>query len=133
MITGTTDEFGRFNVPCADLPRDIGSNFLLKLDERSLPTGYRMTTENPRVMRLTAGKMIEMNFGATISRIVRIEVTDGAFETVDGKVQMRSDFVEGVSNSLGGRRSTPSNLRIIYTLGADGERAANQRMASVVG
>ena len=39
----TTDKHGRFNVPCAELPdADIGSNFLLKLDTRTLPTGYRL-------------------------------------------------------------------------------------------
>ena len=51
----TTDEHGRFHVPCAALPEKIGSNFILKVDPRSLPSGYRMTTENPRVVRLTAG------------------------------------------------------------------------------
>ena len=30
---------------CAELPREMGSNFTIKLDTRSLPTGYRLTTE----------------------------------------------------------------------------------------
>ena len=30
-----------------------GSNFILKLDTRTLPTGYRMTTVNPETVRLT--------------------------------------------------------------------------------
>lgn len=59
----TTDKAGRYHVPCAALPKDIGSNFLLKLDVRSLPTGYRVTTENPRVVRLSAGLMSRLNFG----------------------------------------------------------------------
>jgi uncharacterized repeat protein (TIGR01451 family) len=75
----TTDEFGRFHVPCAMLPDDRGSNFILKVDTRSLPTGYRLTTENPRVVRLTPGKMTEMNFGATLTRVVRIDLNDRAF------------------------------------------------------
>ncbi|WP_299685935.1 hypothetical protein [uncultured Tateyamaria sp.] len=76
----TTDKFGRFNVPCALLPdQRIGSNFLLKLDDRSLPTGYRVTTENPRVMRVTAGKMVEMNFGARLGNLVEIDLTATAF------------------------------------------------------
>lgn len=41
----TTNSHGRFSVPCAALPADIGSNFMLKLDTRTLPTGYRLTTE----------------------------------------------------------------------------------------
>ncbi|MFA5581228.1 MAG: hypothetical protein WDA25_04670 [Paracoccaceae bacterium] len=33
-----TDEHRRYNVPCATLPQSIGSNFMLRLDERTLPT-----------------------------------------------------------------------------------------------
>ncbi|WEX11566.1 hypothetical protein [Chelativorans sp. AA-79] len=61
-----TDERGRFHVACADLPEGpTGSNFVMKVDTRSLPTGYRLTTENPRMVRLTAGKLAKLNFGAT--------------------------------------------------------------------
>ena len=127
----TTDEFGRFHVPCAELPRDIGSNFLLKLDERTLPSGYRMTTENPRVMRLTAGKMSEMNFGAAISRVVRVELSDQAFFQADGKDRPRPELTEGLRQLLGQIASTPSNLRIVYQVGADGERLARARMRAV--
>ena len=67
----TSDEHGRYHIACADVPNaNIGSNFILKVDERSLPTGYRMTTENPRVERLTRGKISKINFGASIQRAV---------------------------------------------------------------
>ncbi len=75
----TTDEYGRFSVPCAALPRDRGTNFLLKLDPSSLPSGYRVTTENPRVMRLTPGMMTEMNFGAARARLLRVDLDAAAF------------------------------------------------------
>ena len=58
-----TDEYGRFHVPCAINADKIGSNLILKLDPRSLPKGYRLTTENPRVLRLSAGKLGKINFG----------------------------------------------------------------------
>ena len=39
---------GRFHIACAAVPdEERGSNFILKLDDRTLPTGYRLTTENP--------------------------------------------------------------------------------------
>ena len=57
----------------------IGSNFILKLDPRTLPTGYSLTTENPRVVRLTRGKLTKLNFGASIGREVRIELSGAAF------------------------------------------------------
>jgi len=60
----TTDEFGRYHIPCAAVPDSrIGSNFILKVDPRSLPYGWDTTTANPRSIRLTRGKFGELNFG----------------------------------------------------------------------
>ena len=80
-LIATTDEHGRFHITCAAVPdEDRGSNFILKLDDRTLPTGYRVTTENPRVQRATRGKMLRFNFGATIHRVVGLDIADGVFE-----------------------------------------------------
>ena len=45
----TTDAQGRFHIPCPEIPNENrGSNFILKLDDRTLPSGYRLTTaESP--------------------------------------------------------------------------------------
>ena len=60
----TTDEFGRYHIACAAVPNSrIGSNFVLKLDTRTLPLGWDTTTDNPRSIRLTRGKFGELNFG----------------------------------------------------------------------
>lgn len=76
----TTDTEGRYHVPCADIPQYTrGSNFVMKLDERSLPTGYRLTTENPGDVRMTAGKMSKLNFGVALYRVVRVDVSAQAF------------------------------------------------------
>jgi hypothetical protein len=50
-----------------------------------------MITENPRVQRATRGKMIRFNFGATIHRVVRIDIADGVFEpdTTELRIQWR--------------------------------------------
>jgi uncharacterized repeat protein (TIGR01451 family) len=70
-----TDEFGRFTLPCEALPPPMGQPFQLKLDERTLPAGFEMTTENPLVVRLTAGTVVLMPFGATLpERTVSIDV-----------------------------------------------------------
>ncbi len=120
----TTDEHGRFHVPCAELPKAIGSNFTLKLDTRTLPSGYRVTTENPRVVRLTAGKMAKMNFGAAIGKVVDVDLTDRAF--VPGEAQPKAALAKGVDGLLEQIRSTPSVLRLSYILQQD-EDAANAR------
>ncbi|RLA16326.1 MAG: hypothetical protein DRQ62_16370, partial [Gammaproteobacteria bacterium] len=77
----TTDQHGRFHITCAVVPNEVrGSNFIMKLDDRTLPSGYRITSENPRVQRATRGKMLKFNFGAVIHRVVRLDLADGVFE-----------------------------------------------------
>ena len=76
----TTDEFGRYHVACDIIPADrIGSNYILKLDSRTLPTGYSITSENPRVVRVTQGKIAKINFAATRLRTINVELNDGSF------------------------------------------------------
>jgi uncharacterized repeat protein (TIGR01451 family) len=76
----TTDKKGRFHVACADIPNSaIGSNFLMKLDARTLPAGYQLTTENPRDVRLTRGKVTKLNFGAAKNRDIELELKRDAF------------------------------------------------------
>ena len=77
----TTDKNGLYHVACADVPdASIGSNFLMKLDPRTLPQGYRITTENPRDVRLTRGKVTKLNFGAQRSHEVQLALTRDAFQ-----------------------------------------------------
>jgi uncharacterized repeat protein (TIGR01451 family) len=60
----TTDAFGRYHITCAAVPdAEIGSNFVLKVDTRTLPLDWDVTTDNPRSVRLTRGKFGELNFG----------------------------------------------------------------------
>ena len=51
----------------------------MKLDDRTLPSGYRLTTENPRMIRMTRGKIGKLNFGVAIHRVVRLDITRDAF------------------------------------------------------
>lgn len=76
----TTDDAGRYSIPCGAIPNGFrGSNFVLKLDERTLPVGYEPTCGNPLSTRATRGKMSKLNFGAAPRRVVRIELFDDAF------------------------------------------------------
>ena len=109
----TTDEHGRYHVPCAELPADIGTNFIMKLDPRSLPTGYRVTTENPRVVRLTAGKFAKLNFGASISNVVRINLNANVFETTS---KPKEAFKKAIRNLLTEIKDKPSVVRLAYVL-----------------
>lgn len=123
----TTDEHGRYSVPCAALPDDIGSNFTLKLDPRSLPTGYRVTTENPRTMRVTAGIATEMNFGAALGRVLDVDLTAAAFdgdEPID-----RLD--QGIGRLLEQVVDTPAVVRITYFRDGESTQTALNRIAEL--
>jgi uncharacterized repeat protein (TIGR01451 family) len=122
----TTDEFGRFHVPCAETPSDIGTNFSLKLDTRSLPTGYRVTSENPRVQRLTAGKFAKINFGATISNVIRIELNARAFTQNDS---LSPAFERAVKGMVSKFKDRPSVVRLTYLRdGSISQTLASQRL-----
>src|SRR5690606_16051812 len=128
----TTDQHGRFHVACADLPdARIGTNFIMKLDERTLPTGYRLTSENPRVVRLTAGKMTELNFGASIGRVVRLDLTGEAF--VSGRVDLQAQWEAGIDQliELPGREQDV--LRLSYVDAASDPQLAEARVKHMKG
>ena len=124
----TTDEFGRFHVPCAELPREMGSNFTLKLDTRSLPAGYRLTTENPRTIRVTPGKMAKVNFGVSLSRVVRIDLSAPAF-TAEG--QPTAALQQGVAGMVAQLQAEPSVLRLNYRLSGESDAVALKRLDQV--
>jgi len=125
----TTDEHGRYHVPCAELPSDIGTNFIMKLDPRSLPSGYRVTTENPRVVRLTSGKFAKINFGAAISNVIRINLNAKAFEAGS---QPKAQFKQAIQNLVKTMQETPSVVRLTYVFN-DGatDQQARDRMRAV--
>ncbi|MEP3441196.1 MAG: SdrD B-like domain-containing protein [Sulfitobacter sp.] len=123
----TTDEHGRFNVPCAELPDASGRNFTLKVDERSLPTGYRMTTENPRSLRLTAGIATEMNFGAALGRVLDVDLTAAAF---NGEEPVKR-LDDGLVSLLTKVAKTPSVIRISYFTNGEDKKLALRRVAKL--
>jgi len=112
-IEAKTDKHGRFHITCAVVPNeDRGSNFIIKLDERSLPGGYRVTTENPRVERATRGKMLKFNFGAGIHRVVRLDMADAVFEP--NTTEIRPQWLSRVSLLMEKLVEAPSILRLAY-------------------
>ncbi|MEN8140314.1 MAG: isopeptide-forming domain-containing fimbrial protein [Thermodesulfobacteriota bacterium] len=126
----TSDEHGRFHITCAAVPdEDRGSNFILKVDERSLPSGFRLTTENPRVQRLTRGKMARFNFGATIHRIVRLDIAAGVFEpdTTELRPQWQGKIVQ-LLTELG---KGPAVLRLSYLADIEDEDLVEERLETL--
>ena len=126
----TTDKHGRFHVACADIPdADIGSNFILKLDTRTLPTGFKMTTANPRIVRLTAGKMSKMNFGAAITRLVRFDMTEEAF--IKGSDELKPQWQKAINKLMAVLKTDKSSLRLTYFAKTRDKKLAADRIVAV--
>ena len=126
----TTDKHGRFHVPCADIPdAATGSNFIMKLDPRTLPTGYVVTSENPRVVRLTRGKITKLNFGASLLRQVALDVSDEAF--VPGGLTLSPAWAGGVERLIAVLEEEPSVLRLNYRTDASPAALASRRLAAM--
>jgi len=113
----TTDEYGRYHIACAATPKvGIGSNFILKLDDRTLPGGYVVTTENPRVIRLTQGKMSQLDFGIGMLRPVEFQLEDKAF--VAGSTELTEAARAQVDTLVNVLEQQSSVLTLIY-MGSD--------------
>lgn len=126
-LIGTTDQYGRFHITCAMVPdEDRGSNFILKLDDRTLPTGYRLTTENPRVQRATRGKMLKFNFGATVHRVVGLDLADGVFEP--DKTEFRVQWRPNLKVLIEELKKASSVLRLSYLADVEPEGLVRDRL-----
>src|SRR4029077_3900353 len=120
-LVAKTDQYGRYHITCAIIPdENRGSNFVLKLDDRSLPTGFRMSTEPVQIERATSGKALRINFGASIYRVVAIDLSDAAFEP--GTTEIRAQWQPRLGLLLEELRKAPAVLRLSYV--ADTEDAA---------
>jgi uncharacterized repeat protein (TIGR01451 family) len=127
----TTDAEGRYHIACAAVPKDgTGSNLVLKLDERTLPSGYRTTSENPAAERATRGKVLKVNFGATVHRVVRLALQSSAFEP--GAAALKADYAAQLAQAVDALAEKPSVLRLAYRAAAgDAEALGRDRAAAV--
>ncbi len=120
-LQATTDRYGRYHITCAITPdEDRGSNFVLKLDDRTLPSGFRMSTDQVQVKHATRGKALKFNFGASIHRTVGIDLSDAVFEP--GTTEIRVQWKPRLKLLLDELHKGPSVLRLSYI--ADTEDAA---------
>lgn len=110
-----TDEYGRFHLPCAVVPHGSGKNLVLKLDERTLPAGYKMTSENPRVVRVTRGKVAKANFGAALSREVTLNISDCTFAPGAQLSRFHPAWTETLARLMQVLDQGPARLVIDYT------------------
>src|SRR6266849_6746506 len=129
-LAATTDAYGRFHITCAITPNeDRGSNFVLKLDDRTLPSGFRMSTDQVQIKRATRGKALKFDFGASIHRVVAIDLSDAAFEP--GKTEIRVQWRPRLDLLLEELRKAPSVLRLSYVADTEDAALVEQRVQAV--
>jgi uncharacterized repeat protein (TIGR01451 family) len=129
-LLATTDQFGRYHVTCAITPHEgRGSNFVLKLDDRTLPSGYRGSTQALQVQRATRGKMLELNFGASIHRVIGLDLSDAVFEP--GAIEMRELWKPRLELLLEELRVAPAVLRLSYLADLEDPRLVDARVKTL--
>ena len=126
----TTDKHGRFHITCAIVANEVrGSNFIMKVDDRTLPSGYRITTENPRVQRATRGKMLKFNFGASIHRVVRLDLAGGVFEKAS--TDLRPQWKSRIDMLIVELQKDASILRLTYLAENESESEVEDRLDAI--
>jgi uncharacterized repeat protein (TIGR01451 family) len=126
-LAATTDNHGRYHITCAIVPHDSrGSNFVLKLDDRTLPSGYRASTRPVQVQRATRGKALRVNFGASIHRVVGLDIADAVFEP--GTAVIRQQWLPRIDLLLEELQKAPAVLRLSYVADVEEEPLVEKRL-----
>ena len=129
-LAATTDQHGRYHFTCAAVPNEFrGSNFVLKIDDRALPSGFRPTTRPVKVERATRGKALKINFGASIHRVVGMDLSDPVFEP--GRVDVRPQWQYRIPMLIDELSKAPSILRLAYVADVEEEALVNARLRSI--
>jgi uncharacterized repeat protein (TIGR01451 family) len=126
-LLATTDQYGRFHITCAITPQEgRGSNFVLKLDDRTLPSGFRGSTQSLQVQRATRGKMLEFSFGASIHRVIGLDLADAVFEP--NSIEMRELWVPRLELLIDELRAAPAVLRLSYLADLEDPQLVDARL-----
>ena len=125
-----TDPHGRFHITCPIVPNETrGSNFVLKLDDRTLPSGYRMSTRITQTKRATRGKALRFQFGASIHRVIGLDVADAAFEPES--TSLRAQWTPRLVTLLDELEKGPSVLRLSYVADVEGRGLVKRRVKAL--
>jgi len=112
-LTATTDNYGRYHITCAIVPNESrGSSFVLKLDDRTLPAGFRASNDTVQIARATRGKALRMNFSASIHRVIGLDLADPVF--VAEGTELRPQWQTRLPLLLEQLEAAPAVLRLTY-------------------
>jgi large repetitive protein len=129
-LMATSDAYGRYHITCAVTPREgRGSNVVLKLDDRTLPSGYRPSTDNLKVLRATRGKAVRFNFAASIHRVIGLDLADAVFEP--GTTEMRMQWRPRLQLLMTELKKAPAVLRLAYLADVEDADLVERRLSAL--
>jgi hypothetical protein len=82
-----------------------------------------------QIKRATPGKALEFSFGASIHRVIGLDLSDPVFEP--GTAEMRPLWKPRVELLLGELRKAPAVLRLSYLADVEDPRLVSQRLDTV--
>jgi hypothetical protein len=88
-----------------------------------------MSTDQVQIQRATSGKALQMNFGASINRVVSIDLLDAAFEP--GTTEIRLQWRPRVNILLDELRKAPAVLRLSYVADTEDAALVNRRVEAL--
>jgi large repetitive protein len=129
-LAATTDQYGRYHITCAVTPDERrGSNFVVKLDDRTLPSGFRLSGDQVQIKRATRGKALRFNFGASIHRVVGFELANDVFEP--GSTEIRIQWRPRISLLVEELMKAPAVLRLSYLADVEDAALVDQRVEAI--
>ena len=129
-LAATTDAYGRYHITCAVAPDERrGSNFVVKLDDRTLPSGFRLSGDQVQIKRATRGKALRFNFGASIHRVVGFDLADAVFEP--GSTEIRIQWRPRLSLLIEELMKAPAVLRLSYLADVEDAALVDRRVEAI--
>jgi len=131
-----TDQFGRYHLVGIDAGQSArGRNFILKLDTATLPPGSRVTTENPKLRRITGGVPTRFDFGVAlpeqpITGVREVEMEIGAVMFAPGSSQVQERYLP-VLDSMVEQLRKHGRGEVVISAEGETEALAMARAAAV--
>jgi large repetitive protein len=88
-----------------------------------------MATNQVQIKRATRGKALHINFGASIYRVIGVDLSDAAFDP--GAAEIRDQWKPRIQLILEELRRAPSVLRLSYIADTEDSSLVDKRMQAV--
>jgi uncharacterized repeat protein (TIGR01451 family) len=129
-LSATTDGYGRYHITCATVPHDgRGSNFVVKLDDRTLPSGFRASSPPVQIQRATRGKALRFNFSGSINRVIGLDISDPIFEP--DLTELRPQWQPRIGLLLEQLVAAPAVLRLSYLADREDPQLVDDRLEAI--